>query len=106
MRLRYDYSTRMCRDRFERIARIGKIKYVKGYRYFGRYSTTHEAVLLVGEFGTIRFGGFCWGYSGEGPRGLFDLLIRVGVPAEKANELAFKTPRKHVVGEDWRYTPE
>lgn len=105
MRLRYDQSTRHNRDRFARIKRVGKIKYIKGYRYFGRYHTSHEAVLVVGEKGSIRFGGLLWGYMGEGPRGLHELLLKVGVPAEAASNIAFNTPRKSELGEDWRLVP-
>jgi len=102
MRLRYDYSTKMCRDRFARIEKLGKIKLVRGYRYFGRYNTSHEAVLVVGENGTARFGGLLWGYGGEGPRGLQELLLKLNVPAAQAEAIAFSTPRKDEIGEDWR----
>jgi len=102
MRLRYDYSTKMCQDRFGRIEKLGKIKLVRGYRYFGRYNTSHEAVLVVGENGTARFGGLLWGYGGEGPRGLRELLLKLNVPKEQAESIAFNTPRKDEVGEDWR----
>ena len=100
MRLRYDYSTKMCRDRFARIEKLGKIKLVRGYRYFGRYNTSHEAVLVVGENGTARFGGLLWGYGGEGPRGLQELLLKLNVPAAQAEAIAFSTPRKDEIGED------
>jgi len=105
MRLRYDLSTRNNQERFTRIKRVGKIKYIKGYRYIGRYGASHEAVLVVGEKGSIRFGGLLWGYSGEGPRGLHELLVLLGVPDEVAANIAFKTPRKMTVGEDWRLVP-
>jgi len=102
MRLRYDYSTKMCRDRFNKIEKLGKISLVRGYRYFGRYNTNHEAVLVVGEHGTARFGGLLWGYAGEGPRGLMELLLKLHVPNDKAIDIAFNTPRLGMVGEDWR----
>ena len=38
-------------------AKLGIILSVKGYRYFGRYGTTHEAVMVKGTKGTARFGG-------------------------------------------------
>lgn len=104
MRLRYDSSTRHNRDRFERIERLGRLKYIKGYRYFGRYQTSHEAVLVVGEFGSIRFGGLLWGYLGEGPRGLRELLVKVGVEPHIASNIAFRAPRLQALGEDWRIT--
>ena len=104
-RYRNDRSTAHNRRAFDKIlARIGRVKYVKGYRYFGRYNTTHEAVLVVGEKGKARFGGLLWGYSGEGPRGLHELLTKLGVSASKASEIAFQTPRLNQIGEDWRLT--
>jgi hypothetical protein len=36
-----------------------------------------SAIAVIGDNGRIRLEGLCWGYSGEGPRGLqilFDLL--------------------------------
>jgi hypothetical protein len=59
--------------------KVGKVKYVKGYVYIGIYDTTHIGVVVRGDKGYIRFGGFNWGYSGQGPRGLADLLKAVGV---------------------------
>jgi hypothetical protein len=103
---RNDRSTRHNRDSFDRIKKLGRLKYIKGYRYFGRYHTSHEAVLVVGEFGSIRFGGLLWGYSGEGPRGLHELLLKVGVPSQKASSIAFHAPRLEALGEDWRLTLE
>lgn len=104
-RSRNDRSTRHNRDSFDRIERLGRIKYVKGYRYFGRYQTSHEAVLVVGEHGSIRFGGLLWGYIGEGPRGLRELLVKIGVPEQAADNIAFNTPRLNTLGEDWRLVP-
>lgn len=105
MRLRYDLPTLHCRARFHRaLKKIGKVLYVKGYRYFGRYHTSHEAVLVRGEKGSVRFGGLLWGYGGEGPRGTHELLTLLGVPADRAWEVAFQTPRLNQLGEDWRLT--
>lgn len=101
MRLRYDYSTQMCRERFHKIEKLGNIKFVKGYRYFGRYHTSHEAVLVVGENGSARFGGLLWGYNGQGPNGLKDLLLKLHVPEDKAEFIA-RIYRSTNIGEDWR----
>lgn len=103
-RYRNDRSTRQCRDRFDKIARLGTILYVKGYRYHGRYDTDHEAVLVVGTEGSARFGGLLWGYQGEGPRGTRELLILLGLSANQSEDIAYYTPRLFEVGEDWRYT--
>lgn len=105
MRLRYDLPTYKCRNRFKKVlAKLGRILYVKGYRYRGRYQTTHEAVLVRGEHGTVRFGGLLWGYPGEGPRGTIELLILLGVNPDVAANIGYHTPRLDKVGEDWRLT--
>lgn len=95
MRMRYDHSTAKCRDRFPKIEKLGKLRYIKGYRYFGRYQTNHEAVLVRGENGSVRFGGLLWGYSGEGPRGLLELLLKLGLEKDKAEVIAFHTKREN-----------
>jgi hypothetical protein len=106
-RYRYCGPTHLCEKRFDKIlAKLGKIQYVRGYRYFGRYDTSHEAVLIRGENGTARFDGLLWGYGGQGPRGTHGLLLKMGVPADTAWKLAFETPRQNEIGEDWRYIPE
>jgi len=92
----------MCLDRLDKIVKLGKIKLIRGYRYRGRYRVLHESVLVVGENGTARFGGFLWGYSGEGPRGLIQLLIKLNVSVLESEKIAFETKRKNEVGEDWR----
>lgn len=97
--------TYLMRKRFDFIiSRLGQITEVRGYRYYGRYSTTHEAVMLKGTKGTARLSGLCWGYGGEGPSGLVELLLRLGVPKEQAQDVAFKTPRgEHFdLGTDWK----
>jgi hypothetical protein len=91
----------MCCDRFDRIQKLGAIRFVKGYRYIGRYSVK-EAVMVVGENGTARFGGLLWGYKGTGPRGLLELLAKLSVSKDVAENIAFNIPRRHECGEDWR----
>jgi len=100
-RYRNDRSTHANVSKFDFVLpKLGKIKYVKGYRYFGKYHTSHEAVLVVGENGKARFGGLLWGYGGEGPNGLATLLHKLNVP--EAFKFATTTPRLNVLGEDWR----
>lgn len=90
-------------DRFNKhIGRIGKVASVEGYRYRGRYHTTHEGVMIRGENGTLRFDGFCWGYSGTGPSGLYFTLLALRVDDTKARDVAFYTVRRDVVGTDWK----
>ncbi len=96
-------STSNCEKRVDKhLARIGKIQYIKGYRYQGKYGST-EAVMVKGENGTLRFQGFLWSYHGQGPRGLIYLLQKCGVDQDFAERIAFDTPRNYPnVGEDWR----
>jgi hypothetical protein len=49
----------------------------------------------------MRLGSFCWSYGGEGPRGLIQLLVRLGVPKTVAESIAFETIRKDWCGTDW-----
>lgn len=83
------------------LAKIGKVRYVKGYRYRGRYNAVHEGVLIKGTEGSARFSGFCWGYGGEGPRGLVLLLMKLGIHKERAELIAFGTRRFDGPGMDW-----
>jgi hypothetical protein len=103
-RYRNDRSTLHNRDAFDRILpKLGRIKEVRGYRYLGRYQAYHEAVLVKGTKGSARFGGLLWGYGGEGPRGLVELLVKLGVHRERAEAIAFRTPRHdyNKPGSDW-----
>jgi len=104
-RYRWDGASSGARKRFERLVkRLGHIKYVRGYRWQGRWGK-REGVLLVGENGSARFQGVCWGYSGEGPRTLINLLIELGVSLELANAIGYEAKRGDDVGDDWRLTP-
>ena len=64
---------------------------------------SREAVMVKGTRGSARFEGFCWGYGGEGPRGLRNLLLMLGVPIGAAEKLAFGSTRKYDHGTDWEY---
>ena len=57
--------------------------------------------MIKGENGSARFGGFSWGYGGQGPRGLIRVLQLCGVPLETAESIAFNSVRKDVLGTDW-----
>lgn len=87
------------------LPKVGKVRYVKGYRFMGKYGTDHEAVLVRGEHGSLRFSGFLWGYGGAGPNGLVQLLKAIGLPVAAAQLLAYRLPRRiPAIGEDWRLT--
>ncbi len=107
-RYRWDGASYGAEKRFARIvARLGCIKYIRGYRYHGRYNTSHEAVLVVGEHGSARFHGVCWGYSGQGPRTLAKLLELCGMSQRHAAMVANSPRREHRdLGDDWRLTHE
>lgn len=87
------------------IKKLGLIHRVVGKRYTTTlkegYSSVREVVYLYGENGTARFLGFCWGYSGEGPRGLYRLLQLIGLSSEDSEKIAFHTKRLDTFGIDW-----
>lgn len=80
-RYRYDNGeTRIALKGMETaLPKIGTPLLVKGYRYRGRWNRLHDAVMVTGTEGTARFSGFSWNYGGEGPRGLVELLVRLGM---------------------------
>lgn len=107
-------STSRAKRRFHHVNRLGRLLSIKGYRYSARrisskdaegnktyYRNTFERVLVTGVNGTARFDGVLWGYGGEGPRGLVELLIVCGLERATAEEIAFNTPRRDEVGVDW-----
>lgn len=64
------------------LAKVGKVKTVKGYTYWSTrkgFSCNHTAVAVVGDNGRVRLEGLCWGYAGEGPRGLQSLFDLLGI---------------------------
>lgn len=99
----YNGSSRHTRKVMERIlAKVGEVVSVRGYRYIGRYFALHEAVLVRGTKGTARFNGVNWGYHGEGPRTLIQLLRLVGMSESMSQHIAFNSCRKDEVGTDWK----
>ena len=66
--------------------KIGKPLLVRAYRFYTFRKKWgwihHEAVMVKGTRGSVRFEGFCWDYRGEGPRGLRNLLLMLGVPLD------------------------
>ena len=122
-----DHSEGVTRKSLEKmrlhLRKIGKPLVVRAYRFESRRSylwwnsteprlseiryltQNHEAVLVKGTHGTARFEGLCWGYTGEGPRGLRNLLLMLGVPIGMAYQLAFNKQRRddHDYGTDWEY---
>jgi hypothetical protein len=102
-------TTRAARAMFHKCAKLGAISEVRGVRYYARHiGATQERVFVVGPYGTARFDGLCWGYGGEGPHGLRDLLMFLGLGRDVAEAVAFRAPRLSECGVDWRvsFRPE
>lgn len=100
--------TRKSVNALKHVERLGEIKKIIGYRYKARCKfesgflpVMREAVKVFGENGYAVFSGFCWGYGGEGPRGLHQLLLACKLHETIANNVAFKQPRYFDVGIDW-----
>lgn len=88
----------------KRLPLIGEVKLITGYRkhsqHLGSSLTNRELVRFDGEFGSARFGSFCWGYSGEGPRGLARILTLIGLSPLQGKMIA-ASRRYDDVGIDW-----
>lgn len=76
------------------LPRLGKLSYVRGYFYQGRYGLD-AGVIVRGENGTARFDGLSWGYNGTGPNGLVKLLTKLGVDEVQAKKTAYESSWKH-----------
>lgn len=76
--------------------KVGMVKEVLGYRVNG-----NEYVMVKGTKGSARFGGYCWSYCGEGPRGLAKLLNACGWRPAIADHMVWNFERKSVDGIDW-----
>lgn len=100
--------TRKSVNAIKHIKRLGTIQKIVGYRYFARvkfesgfHPIKREAVKVIGENGFAVFSGFCWGYGGEGPSGLHELLLQCGIHDTIATRVAFNQKRYNDVGTDW-----
>ncbi len=100
--------TRKSVNAIKHIKRLGTIQKIVGYRYFARvkfesgfHPIKREAVKVIGENGFAVFSGFCWGYGGEGPSGLHELLLQCGIHDTIATRVAFDQKRYNDVGKDW-----
>lgn len=117
-RYRYEGPSRNVVSRFVKHAdRIGKVVKVvakrfvstRSYMWEGErrsYTTDHEVLMVYGETGTARLSGCCWGYGGEGPHAVRDLLVAVGLPNADADRFAFESVRgtERVNMVDWSIT--
>jgi hypothetical protein len=101
--------TRISLKALKNLSKLGKLTKIKGYRFRSRRTagytypiiTTHEAVLIYGKNGQARYEGVLWGYSGQGPRGLVELLLVCGINKSLAENTAFHSERRDTIGIDW-----
>jgi hypothetical protein len=100
--LRTGGVTRRSLAALKHLPKIGMPRYVKGYVYMGHGGTTHIGVLVRGTKGSIRFGGFGWGYYGEGPRGLAELFRQLNIDADPSTLAHWPDFSPSSVGEYWR----
>ena len=108
-----DETIQQTEQGFRHIEKLGRIRYVKGYRYevvmeldtgdvhgdqaYG--PVTKEAVLVVGEQGSARFN-LLWGFNGDEPRALVRLLVRLGIHQARAENIGFNFHRHDTLGVD------
>jgi hypothetical protein len=92
--------TQKSRQALKHLPKIGTPLYVKGYIYKGAHHANHVGVLVKGTEGVIRFGGFSWGYCGEGCRGLAELFTLLGI--KENPETIAEWPSFNDLGEHWR----
>jgi hypothetical protein len=98
-------STFATLKRTHHVGKLGKLIYIKGYVYHGKYQTNHSAVLVRGEKGTARFANFAWGYSGTGPQGLVTFLRNLNIEEEQIKKvLNISWDGWNEVGEKWKIT--
>lgn len=96
-------ATHHAKPKFFHCAKLGTLREVRAYRYQGQYGL-NERILVKGSHGSARFGALCWGYNGQGPHGLRDLLLFLGLHQELADKVAFTSFRGHAPGTDWSLT--
>lgn len=85
------------------LPKLGKIISITGKRWQYKTQPYHEAVFVRGENGTARFGGFLWGYGGEGPRGAVTLLKKIGLPQHVCDLIfTFNRLEHNSFGNDWK----
>lgn len=89
------------------IHKLGPVHRVRGYIYNSKYGPD-AAVMIYGEFGTMRLSGLSWGYGGEGPNGLRYVLQKLNVNEANIRKV-LSNQWEHTIGtkwDVWRYVPE
>ena len=95
-------STERSLKAMKHLPKVGTLYYVRGYVYRGRYNTLHVGVIVKGSKGRIRFGGFSWGYGGQGSRGLKELFEKLNIPLDPTTKILGNWDGWDEVGEKWR----
>lgn len=96
--------TRYSVNGLKHIDKLGKLISIEAYTVAsmikthsqGKFTTITETwfnplvrIIVRGENGSCTYGGFLWGYGGEGPHGLRDMFIKCGMSKELADHYAF-----------------
>jgi hypothetical protein len=94
--------TRISLDSLKHLHKVGNPQYIKGYSFISK-GIKQTAVIVRGNLGYIRFGGFSWGYWGEGPNGLKQLFDRLNLDVDPV-ALGNWMNSERRMGEHWRIT--
>ena len=99
----HDGCTRHSVKGLKHIDKIGKLISIEAYTVASKVKTVESGkmaditstwynpmvrIIVRGEKGSCTYGGFLWGYGGEGPHGLVDLFIKCGMPCILAENYA------------------
>jgi hypothetical protein len=92
----HDGCTRFSVKGLKHIDKLGKLISIEAYTVGNKIDLTdfknwHDnkiRIIVRGEKGSCTYGGFLWGYGGEGPHGLVDLFIKCGMPCILAENYA------------------
>lgn len=84
------------------LSRIGELKRIVGSVNQSKYGLK-SGVTFHGTNGSARFGGLSWGYGGEGPHGLIEVMILAGVPKHIAESITFDSKWNFTKGIKWEF---
>lgn len=94
----HHHTTQACLQGLPDTSRVGPIHTVEGGYVLrepedderaGLFPGAHQAVVVRGDNGSVLFTAFGWGYTGEGARGLVNLLKHLGMEESVARDFAF-----------------
>jgi hypothetical protein len=94
----HDGCTRHSVKGLKYINKLGKLVSIEAYTVGAVIDKNHKErsswidsklrIIVRGEHGSCTFGGFSWGYGGEGPHGLIELLKTCGMTPQMASHYA------------------